>query len=132
MNNRSFSRTIAPKAYSPVAIYFEEADSLEYVRQDVPCVYRRIDELLTLILAMDTRDPMGFSLKGFRNFYLKHFEIVSDDKKKFVSIVGFLEKALSEIGNEIFLQNERKSAYEKAMDIASEDSVTLREFPKVA
>jgi len=81
---------------------------------------------------MDTRDPMGFSLKGFRNFYLKHFEIVSDDKKKFVSIVGFLEKALSEIGNEIFLQNERKSAYEKAMDIASEDSVTLREFPKVA
>jgi hypothetical protein len=60
--------------YSPAAIYYEEADIVEYIRADVPALHRRIDEFLTLVLDLDTREPIGFALKGFRNYYLKHIK----------------------------------------------------------
>ena len=132
MNEMTSIQTPTLKTYSPVAIYFEEADSVEYVRRDVPCIYRRVDDLLTLILAMDTRDPMGFSLKGFRNFYIKHFKNKSNHTDDFISLIGILEKALSSVGNDIFNQSDRISAYEKAIAIAAQDDAKLREVPSVA
>jgi hypothetical protein len=132
MNEMTNIQTSAPKAYAPCAIYFEEADSLEYVRRDVPCIHRRVDELLTLILAIDTRDPMGFSLKGFRNFYIKHFQHNSYHGENFISLIGILEKALSSVGDDIFNQHDRISAYQKAIDIATQDDAKLQDAPSVA
>src|SRR4029077_2594532 len=60
--------------YTPVGVYYEDADMVEYIRKDVPCVNRRIDDLLTLALDMESREPIGFKLKGFKNFYLHYFK----------------------------------------------------------
>jgi hypothetical protein len=103
-------------AYTSVAVYYEDSDSLEYVRSDEPSVYRRIDDLLTLVLAMQTRDPIGFQLKGFRHFYLQYIK----DKIR--------EDAVKRLGNEVFSEREKLSAYIKARDIAKEDDVTISEL----
>ena len=60
--------------YVPAALYLEDADSVEYVRRDVACVYHRVDGFLTLALDMKTRELNGFRLKGFKNFFLKHLQ----------------------------------------------------------
>lgn len=116
-------------AYRPTATYYEDADSVEYVRCDVPSVYRRVDEFLTLIYDMDRReDLIGFRLKGFKNFYLKHLAPMTD----FVSLVGALEQALTVAANGAFDARERQAAYASAREIALEDKVALRDLPQQA
>lgn len=119
--------------YAPTAIYYVEADCLEYVRHDEPCVYRRIDELLTLILDMDTREPCGFKIKGFRNIYSKYIlSKTSSEEDQFPRLVNVFERVFSEVGDDIFKEESRKRAYEKAHDIAEVDQVVLTEWPEVA
>jgi hypothetical protein len=111
-------------AYAPVAVYYEDADNLEYVRRDVPAVYRRIDDLLTLVLSMESREPVGFQLKGFKHFYLRYIkDKFNGDDYAFMDLVVILEQAVMMLGNEVFLERERMSAYAKAQDIAKEDEV---------
>jgi hypothetical protein len=111
-------------AYIPVAVYYEDADNLEYVRRDVPSVYRRIDDLLTLILSMDNREPVGFQLKGFKHFYLRYIkDKFNEDSYDFMELVVVLEQAVRMLGNEVFSEQERLSAYAKAQDMAKEDEV---------
>jgi hypothetical protein len=112
--------------YVPVALYFEEADIVEYVRKDAPCVHQRIDGFLTLMLDLETREPIGFALKGFKHFYLTHFQPrISDDQ--FVLMTSILEEATRVVGNDVFRQ-----AYDRAIDIASKDHVKLSDLPKAA
>ena len=121
------------KHYSPVAVYYQDADSLEYVRRDEPSVHRRIDDLLTLVLSMDTRQLLGFQLKGFRHFYINHVKGKLHQKDdEFPMLILVLEEAVRLIGHDIFDQDERRSAYLKARDIAEEDSVKLLQFSEVA
>ena len=116
-------------SYRPAAIYYEEADSVEYVRADRPAVYRRIDGYLTLIFDMSDRSKLlGFRLKGFKNFYLSHLASMRD----FVTLVGALERAVTEAGNYAFDADERRNAYNLAREIALEDKVALRDLPYVA
>jgi len=108
--------------YRPVAIYYDESDIVEYIREDVPAVYSRIDDLLTLIFDMRQRDKaIGFSLKGFRNFYIHN----APKNVDFISLVGLLERKLTDIGNETF-EVERRVAYGTACEMALTDSVSLR------
>lgn len=112
-------------AYSPSAIYYEDADAVEYVREDRPCSYRRIDEFLTLICDLEHRDQLiGFRLKGFRQFYEAHLHHSGD----FVSLVGALERALTDSANKVFEERERErtDAYNRAKIIALDDRVALR------
>ena len=120
-------------AYTPVAVYYADADSLEYVRRDEPAVYRRVDGLLTLILSMATREPLGFQLKGFRHFYLQHLRhgLESGDEN-FSKLIYVLEEATRLAGDRIFSETERQQAYMKARDIAEQDSVTFSEIFSVA
>lgn len=119
-------------SYRPCAIYYEQSDSLEYVRRDIPAVYRRIDDFLTLILAMDGRAPIGFKLKGFRNFYLRHLEQnYHSERQEFLALVQIVEEALCAFGNKVF-DDETRVAYQRAIDIAQTDNVEVRDFPPVA
>jgi hypothetical protein len=116
--------------YVPTAIYYEEADSLEYVRRDVPCVYRRVDELLTLVLSMDTREPLGFRIKGFRNFYLRRLKPKYNLREnEFLMLINVVEEAMSSFGDQFFSMGERKAAYEKALNIAEQDDIRLKQLP---
>jgi len=119
--------------YFPVAVYYEDADMVEYVRQDVPCVNRRIDDFLTLTLKMEGREPIGFKLKGFKNFYLHYFkdDAQRDDRDRFLTLVNVIEKATKLLGNKIFEEG-RKAAYDQAYKIAKEDNAELHELPTAA
>jgi hypothetical protein len=120
-------------AYTPVAVYYEDADNLEYVRRDVPSVYRRIDDLLTLILSMENREPVGFQLKGFKHFYLRYIkDKFNGDDYAFMELVVVLEQAVRMLGNEVFAERERMSAYAKAQDMAKEDEVHFSKTEIVA
>jgi hypothetical protein len=117
--------------YRPVALYLKDSDSIEYTRTDGPCVHQRVDEFLTLVLDMGTRQIIGFRLKGFRNFYMKEIKTlphVSEDD--FVTACTVLEKIMTLIGDKRF--DDRIKAYKLARDIAWEDKVTLNDLPDAA
>lgn len=118
--------------YVPAALYFEEADSVEYVRKDGPCVYRRVDDLLTLILDFDDRRLIGFKIKGFRHFYIRHRSSSSASPDEFRYLMNVIQKAACELGDDLFKNDERGRAYEQAGAMAKEDRVTLNDFPEVA
>jgi hypothetical protein len=115
-------------AYTSVAVYYEDSDSLEYVRRDEPTIYRRIDDTLTLILSMQSREPVGFQLKGFKHLYLQHIKDRSHDND-FPQLVLILEEAVKRLGNEVFSRRDTLRAYVKAREIAREDDVKFAELP---
>lgn len=122
-------------AYKPVAIYYEAADTVEYLRGDVPCVYRRIDGFLTLALDMQKRELVGFRLKGFKNLYLTHLKQTLDKLDvDFIALVSVIERVIEMIGNEIFDEPERKEAYRQAREVARAEGVEIskRELPLAA
>jgi hypothetical protein len=121
------------KPYAARAVYYEHADSLEYVRQDEPAVYRRVDEHLTLVLHMKTRRLMGFKLKGFRHLYLTYLQPKYHlEHQHYLKLINVLEDAMSLRANAIFTETERRSAYQEALEIAGEDDVIVEEFPRRA
>ena len=120
-------------SYKPKALYYEDADSLEYVRIDAPSVYRRIDEFLTLILDLETREPIGFKIKGFKNFYLRTIRSNSrGTEAPFLRLITVVESLMTELGAGIFSETPRRDAYKTAADIATEDQVILSDLPKAA
>jgi len=112
--------------YQPLAVYLDDADSVEYVRRDVPCVYRRVDGFLTLALDMKTRELTGFRLKGFRNFFLKYLKprhrLLDDD---FISLVSVIEEAVQVLGDKLVSDPERKGAYLQARKMAFEGKAAI-------
>jgi hypothetical protein len=80
--------------YKPVAVYYEDADLVEYIGQDVPCVNAASNEFLTLVLDMTHRQPIGFKLKGFKNFYLRYVrKSTSGDRADFSETGECLRKS---------------------------------------
>jgi hypothetical protein len=112
--------------YTPVAIYFEDADSVEYVRRDVACVYRRIDGFLTLALDLKTREINGFRLKGFKNLFINHlqpkFKLLDDD---FIPLVSVIEEAVQLIGDKVTRDPATKTAYRTVKRMAHDDRVSI-------
>jgi hypothetical protein len=81
---------------------------------------------------MKRRDELiGFKLKGFKNYYIKHLSGLHD----FVTVVTILENEISRIANEAFDDRdaEREKAYRKARAIAERYNVQIKDLPvKVA
>ncbi|HZG31024.1 MAG TPA: hypothetical protein VE079_21445 [Ensifer sp.] len=125
---RDLDKMVVVGSYKPSAIYFQESDCLEYVRHDVPNLYRRIDEFLTLILSMEDREPIGFSLKGFRNFYIRKYAEKLQGPE-FRNLVRLIEEIVGELGDDIFDDNKR-IAYRQAIEIAKDDEVQLNDLPQ--
>ena len=112
--------------YVPSAVYLDDADSVEYVRRDVACVYRRVDGFLTLVLDLKTRKLNGFRLKGFKNFFLKHlqpkYQLLDDD---FMPMVSVIEEAVRVMGDELVSHPERKAAYREVKRMAHDERVSI-------
>ncbi len=82
---------------------------------------------------METRRPIGFKLKGFRNFYLRYLKPKHDlQEQHFLLLIDILQDAMGVDGEAILQAAERSSAYRQALEIAQVDNVRLDEFPKVA
>lgn len=113
--------------YAPVAIYYDDADTVEYMRRDAPCVQRRVDGFLTLCYDMFRRDELiGIRLKGFKNFYLNHIKPNQKIELEFIALASVLEKAVGAIGDKML----DKLSYKSAIRLITEDGVVLRELPK--
>lgn len=112
-------------AYTPAAVYLQDSDCVEYTAEDTTCVYRRIDEALTLIFDETGIGLVGFKLKGFRNF----FERIKDDigltEGHFVDLCRVLEKACLESGERHIGDARRINAYKAAEKIAERDNVQI-------
>ena len=119
--------------YVPVARYFASGDFIEYVRDDKPSVYRRIDEFLTLVLDQGSREAIGFRLKGFQNFFLHNMEprksLLEDE---FLALVSVIEIAATRAGGAVFSSDMAKDAYQKAYRMALCDRVALQAIPAAA
>jgi hypothetical protein len=122
----SLELTDVQSPYRPTAIYLDDADAVEYVKRDVPCIYRRIDGILTLTLDMKSRDLIGFRLKGFRNLFLTHlkpkYRLLDDD---FIPLVSVIEQAVQIVGDDITHDPKRRKAYSEAKKMAHEDRVAI-------
>ncbi len=126
MENRRTMSLDLHSQYVPTALYLADADTVEYVRRDVPCVYRRIDGILTLALDLKTRELVGFRLKGFNNFFLKHlkpkYQFLDND---FIALVSVIEQAIQIFGDRYCADQERIDAYRSARKMAHDDRVAL-------
>jgi hypothetical protein len=126
MNTTQIGLSDLRTPYIPVAIYLEDADSVEYVRRDVACVYHRIDGFLTLALDIKTRELNGFRLKGFKNLFIKHlkpkYKLLDDD---FIPLVSVIEDAVQLVGDKVTRDPETKTAYRAVRRMAHEDRVSI-------
>jgi hypothetical protein len=71
---RSIDPSLLGGTYIPTAVYFTDSDCVEYVKEDVFCVYERVDKFLTLIFDETKLNLIGFKLKGFRCLFEKHLK----------------------------------------------------------
>jgi len=118
---------------NPLAVYFADADCVEYVAEDTVCVYDRIDHFLTLIRDETQMFPIGFKLKGFRNWFERIKDDLGYDEGHFVELVKVLETVCSSIGDESFGDDvQRRQAYKAAAKLARDKDVKLYDLPKVA
>ena len=120
-------------AYCPKAKYYALGDYVEYVRADKPYLMRRIDRFLTVALDVQTRRPGGFRIDGFRNFFLNHLKPrhrLLDDH--FVALVSIIEIAATQVGAEVFPDEDVKIAYREVYKMAHDDQVVLRKLPVAA
>lgn len=134
MDNMNLEQIDLTTPYTPVAIYYDDGDYVEYVRRDDPIVYRRVDEFLTLAIDMFSRDLVGFRLKGFRNFFInvlqKKYEMQDHD---FIPLVAILEDAITSVGNRTVKDDQQtRDAYDSARKIAREDNPRLPPMPVAA
>lgn len=113
--------------YSPVAIYYEDADYVEYVRSDTLAVSERVDQFLTLIYTMSDRKLVGFRLNGFKSAFLRG-DLKSQLGADFLTAVQIIERVLTTLANETF-DKQRRQAYNSAVRIAVEDRVQLNDIP---
>ena len=114
--------------YVPSAIYYADADTVEYVQKDGPCIHRRIDGILTLTLDLQTRELIGFRIKGFRNFFINHlkpkYKLLDGD---FIPLVSVLERAVEVVGYTVCPTDDSVEAYRKARKMAHDDRVALED-----
>ena len=85
----------------PMAVYFSDADCVEYISEDTTTVYRRVDEILTLIYDETCVIPIGFKLKGFKVVLETIRDELQLDDDGFVALVSILESVMTKIGDEL-------------------------------
>jgi hypothetical protein len=116
----------AADGYVPAAVYFEDSDCVEYVREDNFVIYDRIDDFLTLIYDETKIIPVGFKLKGFKHVFDTHLKSLFElNDKQFLSLATAIEAICAEIGDELFADDGRTRAYKAAHKLAANDNVRL-------
>jgi hypothetical protein len=67
MNLREYIKQNPPKEFRAAPVYFPTGDYLTYLLQDVPYVAERLDDVVTIYLSPDSRELVGFKVKGVRH-----------------------------------------------------------------
>ena len=56
-----------PEGFKPVPHYFPQGDFVTYYFRKDPCFAQRVDDLLTVYLAFDTKELVGCKIKGVKH-----------------------------------------------------------------
>lgn len=64
MNLTEYIKANPAKTFQSAPVYFPTGDFLTYLLRDGPCVAERLDDVVTLYLSPDTRELVGFKVKG--------------------------------------------------------------------
>ena len=105
------------------AIYHQDSDCVEYSRQDGHVYYERIDEFLTLVRDMSSRQTVGFKLKGFKYLFRPTIEALSISDAEFLVLMRALERHVTIFGDKI--TDDCREYYDEAIQIASNDNVLV-------
>ena len=113
--------------HEPAAVYFFDSDCVEYAREDVFCVYDRVDGFLTLVFDSEGEKLIGFKLKGFKNIFEKYIRPRLQRDIQFVELVSAIETVFTEAGDQLFSERSGRveQAYKAAMELAANDNVRL-------
>jgi hypothetical protein len=71
MNLTEYIKQNPPKAFRAAPVYFPAGDFLTYLLRDGPCVAERLDDVVTVYLSADTRELVGFKVKGVSHILKK-------------------------------------------------------------
>jgi dTDP-glucose pyrophosphorylase len=110
--------------YRPIAIYYHDSDCVEYAQHDVLCVYDRIDQFLTLITDETQKNVIGFKLKGFSKA-VKEMLGTNADQSQFLQLINVIESVCTQLGDDLFGDDDRQQAYDAAKKIASHNNLIL-------
>lgn len=110
---------------APVAVYLDDADCVEYVREDTTTIYRRIDQLLTLIYDETNEILIGFKLKGFKRIIHDIRDRLDLGDDGFVTLVSVVESVCTQLGDELIQDPRRQSAYAAASKLARDVKIDL-------
>ena len=113
--------------HQPAAVYFLDSDCVEYAREDVFCVYDRVDSFLTLVFDSAGEKLIGFKLKGFKNIFEKYIRPRLRRDIQFVELVSAIQTVFTEAGDHLFRERSGRveQAYKAAMELAANDNVRL-------
>ena len=71
MNLTEYIEQNPASAFRPAPVYFPTGDFLTYLLRDGPCVAERLDDVVTLYLSWDSRELVGFKVKGVSHILKK-------------------------------------------------------------
>jgi len=109
--------------YQNAAIYHGDSDCVEYVRLDGGVYYERIDDFLTLIKTIDSKETVGFKLKGFSYVLQNDSEDFRLDNEEFSIVMRAFEVVYSILGDLLHADPAIMAAYDEAVSIASNDNI---------
>lgn len=128
MNGASVSLQTMPQGYRPTALYYHDSDCVEYVKEDSFAIYDRVDEYLTLVYDQTGHILIGFKLKGFKYIFTKALAPAYRlNEQQFLSMASVIEAVCTLLGDDLFKDEKRASAYKAAKKIAANDNVELHD-----
>ncbi len=112
--------------FAPTAMFFDDSDCVEYLREDTFCIYERVDEFLTLIYDETKINVIGFKLKGFKHIFQTQLqELFKLNDERFIGLADIIEEICKEIGDQLFEDDARTRAYQAVRNIASTDNAKI-------
>lgn len=86
-----------PKGFHPTPHYFGQGDFVTYYFRNEPCYAERVDDLLTVYLAFETKELVGCKIDGVKQILgtARDFGIALDDREVRLGIFLFLGAALA-------------------------------------
>jgi hypothetical protein len=97
MNLKSYLETHRCQGFSAIPNYFQRGDFLTYYFQNDRCFSQRVDDLLTVYLSQETKEIVGFKIKGVKHILetAGNFEVTVDDGNLELGFFFFIGAAMA-------------------------------------
>lgn len=124
-NLKQYLDTHPPKGFKPVPHYFPNGDFVTYYFRPDRCYSQRVDDLLTVFLAMGNNELVGCKIKGVSHILKSagNFGVTLDDGDVRLGFFFFVGAATAR-------SERQKKRYEELSKVAQDAKVLRRELEK--